>query len=387
MPGTPPQTGPVRSATPWAYLRDLILRHPEDVLAVQIWLCSRVAVFFIAYATSWIMGPWDAPLRSIEDQWDHWDARWYREIAEKGYVPPNTGFFPVLPLVMRVAGPVLGGPIYASLIVNLIAGTVAAVLLRRVAAHWGFDGKWAVIALATAPTTVFLSAPYTEAIFLACALGAWLGALSGRYWVMAVLASLAALTRVNGFFLIVALVVLLVTRRVPWRVYAWLLVPLGAVGLLLTYMHSIRGNWFEWKVAQEENWNRDFVGPVSAFEKSWTAAVRSGSDPDFTWFSYNEMFMARLEILAAVVFVAAVIGLVVWRRWPEAVYTGLTAAALLTTTNYASLPRYLLVAWPVILIAGWLLARSSLVRWAWAAIIAPLAVLLVVGFSYGNWTT
>lgn len=361
--------------------------HHEDLLAVQIWLATRVAVFFTGYVTSWIFGPFDQPLRAIQSQWNHWDVVWYVDIAESGYEPPNTGFFPLFPWIMRILAPFFGGPVYAGLAVNLVAGLVAAVLIRRLAARWGFDGKWAVVALATAPTTVFLSAPYTESLFLVFAMGAWLSALSGRYWLMALLLALSSLTRVNGFFVIVAVGVLLLTRRAPIRAYAWFAIPALAILGLLTYMRSIRGNWFEWRVTQQESWNRQLVDPITAFNKSWTAAIRPGSDPDFAWFSYNEMFMFRMEILAAAIFAGAVIWLLLWRKWPEAIYVGLNAGVLLTTTNYASLPRYLLVAWPVVILVGWLLHRSTLARWAWAAVIIPLSVLWTANFTFGHWST
>lgn len=343
-------------------------------------------MFFVGYVTSWIFGPHDGPLNPIEEQWNNWDAVWYRGIAEGGYEPPNTGFFPLLPIAMRVLGPVLGGPTFAALALNLVLGCVAAVLVSRLARTWGFPGHWAVIALATAPTTVFLSAPYPEAMFLVAGMGAWLAALRGQFLAMGLLASVACLARVNGIFLIPALALLLVVQRVRLRAYAALLLPLATLLAYMAYMRTFRGNWFEWRVAQQENWNRELVGPIETFRKSWTAAIRNSTDPDFTWFSYNEMFIARLEILAAGVFVGAVIALLVMRRWPEALYVGLNAGALLTTTNYASLPRYLLVAWPVVLLVGLLLARYSWAKWAWASFIVPLAVLLAASFTYGQWS-
>lgn len=368
-------------------IRGLVQRYPDDFLAIQIWLASRVAMFFTGYVTSWIFGPFDRPLRAIQNQWNHWDADLYAQIAESGYEPPLTVFLPLFPGLMRVLSPLLGGPIYAGLFINLIAGLIAAVLIRRIAAHWGFDGKWAVIALATAPTTVFMSAPYTESTFLALSMGAWLAALSGRYLLMGVLAALASITRINGFFLILALIVVLLSQRVPLRKYAWFTVPLGAILALLVYMRSFRGNWFEWRVAQEEGWNRELVSPLSALEKSWTAAIRNGSDPDFAWFSYNEMFMARMEILAALVFVVAVVWLLVWRKWPEALYVGLNAAVVLTSTYYFSLPRFLLVTWPIVILVGWLLFRFTLARWAWVAVIVPISVLWTANYTFGHWST
>lgn len=356
----------------------------RDFDAIGIWIASRIAVFLLAYGASWRLGPFSEQLRSIPDQWNWFDASIYLKISADRFDPPATAFLPLFPMLMKWIGATGIGAIYAGLLVSLIAGTVAAVLLRRVADEWGFDGRWAVAALATAPMTVFMSAPYTAAPFLALALAAWLSARECHWWLMGILTSAMVLTRINGIFVSAGLVVLLATRRAPLRAYAWLALPAAAIGSWVLYLHTFRGDWLEYLTAQHA-WLREFTGPVAALERSLTAAIRPCSDQQFCWYSTNEMFMARMELLAALVMVITVVWLALRRSWPDFAYVVLTMSATMTSSWYLSLPRFLLVLWPVAVLAGLLLARYTAVRYIWAALSLPLASLWVVAYEQGLW--
>ena len=73
------------------------------------------------------------------------------------------------------------------------------------------------------------------------------------------------------------------------------------------------------------------------------------------------------------------------RRWPEALYVGLSLLALSTTTWFMSVPRAMLLWWPLWI----LLARESLRRrWvhsAYLAIAPALMATYVIAFTSGGW--
>ncbi|MFD2356882.1 mannosyltransferase family protein [Nonomuraea ferruginea] len=77
----------------------------------------------------------------------------------------------------------------AGLIVSLVAGAVAMVALARLAEHEGAQGWMAVLGLVLFPAAVFLSAGYSESLFLAFAIPAWLAARQGRWPAAAALAA------------------------------------------------------------------------------------------------------------------------------------------------------------------------------------------------------
>ena len=79
------------------------------------------------------------------------------------------------------------------------------------------------------------------------------------------------------------------------------------------------------------------------------------------------------------------VALLAARRWSEAVYTGLTIASLATSVWYESVPRALLLLWPL-----WcgLAVLSLRRRWAgplYLCLSVPLAVTTGLLFLTGNW--
>ncbi|MFD2356881.1 hypothetical protein ACFSTC_57950 [Nonomuraea ferruginea] len=84
----------------------------------------------------------------------------------------------------------------------------------------------------------------------------------------------------------------------------------------------------------------------------------------------------------------AVIGLI-WllalRRWSEAVYTGLQAAALMTSAYYLSVPRSLLLWFPLWVALALLATRRRWVIVAYALVSGPLMVLNTARFLEGAW--
>ena len=112
-------------------------------------------------------------------------------------------------------------------IISAVGSAAAAAALLRL------GGPWAAVAWLFAPTAVFTTVPYTEALFCAAAFWAWERARADRWAAAALLAAAACTVRVSGLFLVGALLVLVITTapgpaggaRAPARV--WLLMPVG----------------------------------------------------------------------------------------------------------------------------------------------------------------
>ncbi|WP_345393096.1 hypothetical protein [Nonomuraea salmonea] len=82
---------------------------------------------------------------------------------------------------------------------------------------------------------------------------------------------------------------------------------------------------------------------------------------------------------------AALVWLLVLRRWSEAVYTGLQAAALMTSAYYLSIPRSLLLWFPL-----WVLVARVATRRPWLFVLyllisGPLMLVNTARFLSGAW--
>lgn len=95
--------------------------------------------------------------------------------------------------------------------------------------------------------------------------------------------------------------------------------------------------------------------------------------------------MWQAELLAMLAGLAVLVVLTVRRRWPEALYIGLTLWALGTSYWYTSVPRSTLLWWPLwIGLASWSLRRPQ-VWTAYLCIAAPLATTVAITFLTGRW--
>ena len=329
-----------------------------------------------------------------------WDSVWYLTIAHAGYsTRASSAFFPLYPLLIRGGATLFGSALLVGTLISMIATGVALHLLYRLARLdlAPAQARATVMLVAFFPAALFLSAVYTEALFLMLSVGAIYAARVERWAWAGVLGGLAAATRSGGVLLLVALAWLYLygrgrPRRALGRSAAWLaLVPAGLLAYMgyLALAHHAPLAPFQ----AEAVWGRHFAGPFGGLVKALVAAptdlrlgvtghaVVVGGAAPISWPTHN---------LIDLVFVAFAAGglAVSWRRLPAA-YLLYALALLAQALSYPtiaeplqSFPRYVLVIFPVFMGWGaWLGERPRPYR---RALIA--SAMLLAGFS-ALWTT
>lgn len=358
-----------------------------------------------------------------------WDSVWYLRIAGSGYTRTGTAFFPLYPLLIHGGAALFGSEIVVGTLISLGAMLLGLVALHRLVAL-DLDephARLTVVLVAFFPTAFFLSAVYTESLYLGLSVGAIYAARFDRWAWAGVLGALAAATRSSGILLLVPLVLLYlygpragacfdgaraglplrwsradrpVDTAADWwrprfrvaRSALWLaLVPVGVVSFM-AYTALAHGSALVPFQAEDLYWGRQFAGLFGAVRDALKALPRdvrgvwtgdspgSGSLDPLTPADHGLIDMGFL-LFAAVGLVAA------WRRLPFA-YLAYTLALLAETLSYptqgeplASFPRYVIVMFPIFI--GWstLLAPR---RRLTAGVIGISALLLVAGS--GLWT-
>ena len=396
---TPPR--PV-AAPPAPARRPRLPRPSRTTLAVAgFWLGTRASLVLFTVLACWLLrvdhgGRLTGPTRWFLERFTWWDSFHFLRIADRGYLPISQGccdqaFFPGYPVAIRLVMPLTGGnAALAGFVVSVVAGTVAAVVLwhlGRLATGSAQGGRAAVVLLAVAPYGFFLVAVYSEALFLACALGAWAAGLTRRWWLAGVLTALATLVRINGLFLAVALLVLYLTqtRGVPLgrRLRpdaAALALPLLAAGGFFAYLRARTGTWNAWQRTQEIGWDRQLAAPWTGIGNAWHS-IWTTTAPDL-------VISRWADLIVTLAGVALVVVLAVLRRWPEMVFVLLNVAVLVCSTTLISAPRYALLWFPAYLLVAELAVRP---RWTWltpAIVVACLPLLGVVALSFAThaWT-
>jgi hypothetical protein len=185
--------------------------------------------------------------------------------------------------------------------------------------------------------------------------------------------------RPNGIFLAIALLAAwILARPRDWR-HAWgLLLPPAAVGGYMLYLHSITGRWTAWMEAQSDYWQRHLVDPVTSLVNSYHLI--------FTFSPTGEpssRFVTEIMAMALIVFFIVV--LVRRRWWAEAVYVGVTALSLGTSSMYHSVPRTLVVLFPIWMVVGVWLTQRRWLRPVYLVVCLPMLVLVTLRFTQGQW--
>lgn len=304
----------------------------------------------------------------------------------------------------------------------------------------GKAARTAVLLLVCAPAAVFLAAGYTESLFLAFAIPGWLAARRGHWAGAGVLVALACTVRINGLFVAAGVFVMFVLSRPgrrDWSRSPALLLPLAAAGGYMAYLKDITGDWLAWLHAEQQGWGRLLTDPITAWRTSWDTAFGSGpggggfqivvrgrpralppgARPEgpgppgqpggpirsgvlgargqlvkfaggphgLAGLGPMDQWEFKLELLAAMVGVALV-GWLAWRRrWAEFVYVGVSVFALVTSTAYMSIPREMLLWWPLwIGLAIWMATRTW-AKIAYVAVSGSLMIGVALLFFSGQW--
>jgi hypothetical protein len=336
--------------------------------------------------------------------WAYWDGAWYAEIATEGYgdrAPASSAFFPLYPMLVKLGAAVGGGPAFWGVLISLVSALLALFFVYRIAEKL-YDARAAraaALCLAFFPTAFFLNAVYTEALFLALTAGSLWAALVRRDFLLAGLfGALAAATRNVG-------VLLLAPLFIEWARHRRELGPRGLLGMTLVpaglaayaaYLWARFGDPILFARQQGDYWNREVSGPLATLGDAWTAAgvgvgyvldpatLLLGTDATPALEASNVLNLVFLVFFLAV----ALAGLFVL---PPGLWVYTAALVLLPALAPSprfplmSLPRFVLGAFPVFLVLGYLLSRSRWTLAAWLVFSGGLGGALTALFVTWRW--
>jgi hypothetical protein len=290
---------------------------------------------------------------------------------------------------------VLGGDeVLAALLLSTAAAVAAlACLYRLTEARYGpRAARLAVLALGLYPTAFFLLAPFTESLFLALTLAAFVAADARRWWLAGLLGALASLTRGPGLLTAPALAWLAWEQRraAPAGERPRSLVP---VALALALPLAGGGAFLAWRAwvgfapmgeVLRQYSGLEMVDPL----RGLVYALRQ------VWAVHD--LHTLLDVASAGLFLglaAAMLRRPRWRVWPWVIYTCANLAFFLskhslTASSLQSLARYVLVLFPAFIVLGdWLAGRPQPVRFAWVLAsslgLVVLSALYAVGWFVG----
>lgn len=330
--------------------------------------------------------------------WARWDAEWYRTIVREGYVyfpgvQSSVAFWPTYPLVVKAFSWAFPSIYITGTVVTAVCGAASVVVLRR----WSleFVGRavalTAVLVLCVYPYSWYLyGAVYSDALWLATAIGAFLLVERDRTFWAGLLGILVTAGRPAGLVVALALVLRVIERRNEAKgaegVRALLdprsltrrdlpiLLSWAGVGAWCIYLWTRFGDPMLF-LSVEEEWGQA-AGPSTWFKfRIFDELVHR----TFAWSTIGHV------VSGVIVFAAIALLPRVKRRfgWSYTFYcAGLIALPLLGTKDFFSAGRYLLGVFPcAVVLAELLVARPRLRR---VLLPASFLVLLAMAVAYGR---
>jgi hypothetical protein len=320
--------------------------------------------------------------------WQRWDTNWYIRIAQAGYDVGNgtTNFPPLYPVLVGITGRLLVGQyMLAALVVANLAYLVSLVYLYRLTDKYFGEGvaRKTLLFTATFPTAFFLACGYTESLYLALTLAAFYYGEKRRWYLAALLAALAGITRIQGIVLIVPLGYLYLQQQgFNWR-------KLGREGLALALAPGLFGLYMFWVYfgLRDQNfsnhlsviWHIKFVMPWESFF--------GGLFGMFDRYHIKGIFYNSSDFVILCLFIALTI---IWwqRNLPRhyLIYSALSLLVFLTRQGtedifWMSINRYVIVLFPAFMLMGLTASRKWL---KWSAVLQGFWVIMFIFWMWAG---
>jgi len=346
--------------------------------------------------------------------WSWWDVQWYLRVATDGYrkIPYahqhlNLAFFPLYPVLEHLGLLIWPwSPVgLAMLIANCCAFGAYYSLYQLAHLELGARGaERAIWLFALFPTSFFLAAGYSEALFVLCSVQCLYRMRLQQWWWAGIWGAAAAATRPLGVILLAPFLISLArsedlhrakpagaqsagkssSGRVPVFIRSWLaalLLPAGVLAFMI-YLQLRFGDPFLFSSSQR-SWHRAFAWPWQTLEAAfqrplagWPHLVpeqlHAASDTvwalAFLWLTFHANTRLPTAYRAYLWFFWAIV---------------LCTSALLDNVPdpLISLPRFLLSAFPLLFV----LAASPRATKVAASIFLPLLVAYTAVFVTGGW--
>lgn len=392
---------------------------------IGLFFIGLVAPFILVYRPSFPYFDRLLPFYSVPQwlySWANFDGVHYLTIAEKGYIGTGSvqAFFPLLPFVILHGMRLFLGSSFNALITGLLITNVSTLLLLII--FYAFVKKlrdtkiawFSVFALIVFPTSFFLAALYTESLFLLLVIAAFYSA-EKKWWFWAGLAvMLASATRIVGIFLVPALLLELILQEFNyhsiwklrskknlyqemllktideikifiwknWKEIIWILAGvLGAVFYMIFLDINFRDPLYFAHVQASFGSGRStnaFVTYPQVLYRS-VRILMTARPFDLKYWAYVQEFLAGTLTLLGLFFAAKYV------RFSHLFFAVAAFIVPTLTGSFSSMPRYILVCFPLYIAFGELIHYHKKLGIVWITVSTALLILNTLLFIQGYW--
>lgn len=363
-------------------------------------LILSVSQFFLPYQPSFPytqqLDIYDVP--DYLRKWAHFDGVHYLTIAQIGYAHVGLiqAFFPLYPLLIEIANYFMGNTLLSGLVLShafAVLGILSFYYLVKINYNQAIAWKTTVLFLCFV-SSFYLRSVYSESLFLTLICLSLICAKKRWYVWAGVAAACASATRITGVLLYPSLL-LLVWFQDRRKISAYLAVSLAPLGLLayMQYLHRIFGDYFYFFHVQSEfgTSRQTSLVPLPQVIYRYLKILTTVKPIDWKYYAYVQEFLASMAALFVLL------------RWTLSHFFKKSAKennhlliSLLfftwgsyllppLTGNFSSMPRYLLLCFPLFIYLATLWNNKSRWQFFYLTISLILLIINIVLFAQGYW--
>ena len=346
-------------------------------------------------------------LPRIISSWANFDGVHYLTIAREGYDASHliSAFFPVFPLFIRIVSVLPGSTLFWGLMISHIA-FISTLLIWTKFFNEMYSNKVVVLStllLLAFPTSFFFGSVYSESLFLLLVLSSLYVAYKGNFLLSGLLAAGATANRIVGIWLIVALGFELleqqgifsqkvnrdkVKKLIQQQWIQFAKISLGLSGLFgyMIYLGDKYSDPLKFYHVQSEFGSGREESLVLLPQVVWRyLKILVTANPQS--FAY---YAAAQELIISLIVLGVLIMAYKYRTKANIRLSWLvfSAGAYITPTltgTLSSMPRYVLVCFPVFLLAGWFLSDKPRLFLPLFLISVVFLIINTMLFIQGYW--
>jgi hypothetical protein len=321
----------------------------------------------------------------------NFDGVHYVLIATHGYNYGQQAFFPFYPDIISFFFKYVRSPILVGTLISLVSFLTALLVLYRLIRldYPPETAKWTIFLLLAFPTSFFFGAVYTEGLFLLLVVLSFYCSRKNMWLLSAVFGALACYTRLVGLFLFPALLLELIwqswenkipVRKFITKAFPLLLIPLSLFGYMY-FLFRTTGDplaFYHVQTAFNQERSLHVVMPYQVFWR-YLKMIATVSRNDFLYLTI------WLEFATGVIFLILTVYSFFKQRLSYSVFSALAFFLPTFTGNFVSLPRYVLILFPVFILLADFLAQHRNLRVFYLLLSGTAFILFLSLFARGYW--
>lgn len=340
-----------------------------------IWLVSIFLIANIGFSTLPHSGNFS---NNFWESLGNWDGGHFLGISKVGYSQNyQYAFFPLYPLIVKLVNQITQNFLVAGVLVSLVSTFIGINLLYGLILR-DFDKKIAekaVFFLLFFPTSFYFLAAYSEGLFFLFAVASFYFLRQNKLFWATIAAALASVTRLAGLAVVAGLLVEVITEQgINKKNWFIIFAPMGFL-IYCLFLFRQTGDPFYF-ITAENHWQRTLTVPGVGF---WET-IRNLSNTGL-----NLKFNVFLDLIFATFGVGLAIRAFRFLPTSLAIYTFISVLIPLFTPTLSSIPRFLLVIFPIFILIA--LIKNNYIKLGFQIISISLLAIFIALFFRGYWVS